>query len=343
MKRTLGIISLSLTLAFSINSYSFAAANNTTEFENIQINYEKDLGHENRTKDEIVRDLVNDGLSFEDAEYYAKLDILVNQLEKRNIEVNFDNTPDYSDQYVKAHKKELRDQALNLDKKALKAVLSKNKAMNQGVKDLNNVLDLMQEKYKDNKEMENRVIEIKYADGSSLIFNTGIVKEQEKTKEVKPQSTLLGGPWNKTADIDSVNATDNDGGTYRSTTSWSYVSGASYAKVTDVLRWSFNGKSDLTLSYLSDEGASSYAGVVTVDKEYRSNHKTGYNDDWHVVQGYTDVQFKVSGSFSASFKVLGISVNAGAGWHQYAITEAVRFPTTSEGAYGVYYYAGQYY
>lgn len=53
--------------------------------------------------------------------------------------------------------------------------------------------------------------------------------------------------------------------------------------------------------------------------------------------------FEVSGSFSATFKVISISFNKGAGWHQYAIAEVVRFPTTTEGAYGVYYSAATYF
>lgn len=90
-----------------------------------------------------------------------------------------------------------------------------------------------------------------------------------------------------------------------------------------------------TLTYYSDTGASSYAGVVIVDKKYLSNHKTGYDVvDEYVLQGYTDVVFKVSGSFSTSAWGIGISVNAGAGWHQYCITEVINFGNGS--GWGVY-------
>lgn len=95
------------------------------------------------------------------------------------------------------------------------------------------------------------------------------------------------------------------------------------------------------MGYNSDTGASSYAGVVLVDKEYLSNHRTGSIDGDDVLQGYTDVVFKVSGSFSAKAWALSISVNAGAGWHQYCVTEIINFGEGS--AWGAYGYPATYF
>jgi len=186
-----------------------------------------------------------------------------------------------------------------------------------------------------------QTIEIKYPDGSSLVMEGETYKESE-LNEVEPQ-TLLSGPWNRDHMYDGINAVANNGGTFTTRTTWRFYAG-SYASVTDVLRWKFGGKSDLTIDFLSDEGAASYAGVVKIDNENLSNHKTGYFYDEHVLQGYTGVRFSVTGTFSASFKdILSVSVNAGGSWYQYAISEVNRFPSLTSGAYGVYHAAGTYF
>lgn len=244
------------TLVFAqFNLPASAQEINQNKINGLNVNYEEDLGHENRTKDEIVTELLSEGVPLEDAEFYAKLDILANQMEINNIELTLDDVETYSNSYVKANPNEIREQALALDKRALTTLLKQHQNFADSTKEVDKINKFNEEFNKTNNASPMEVIEIKYADGSSTILETSTVKDNEGSDSVSPQ-VLLRGPWNKTADMDnSFNAVDNAGGSF--TTTWRFFAGISYASVTDVLKWKFGGKSDLTIDYISDSGASS--------------------------------------------------------------------------------------
>lgn len=330
MKKFIIIVLTSLIVITVISPAS--ASQPTNDLSQLKVNYESGLGHTGKTKDEMIGQFVKEGMSYDDAEYYAKLDILVATLENQGIKVNFDGIEDYSDEYVKANKKELRKKALdNLDKKALKAIISRNDATKRGNDDIQNIINFKRKIKVNQQDTFDQTIEVKYPDGSSVVFSSNTYGENEY-EEVKPQ-TYLSGPWGSNeAYIDTNWIDDIDGGNFVSTTDWRFYSSGHYARVNDTSRWSYSGKSDLTLSWLSNEGSSSSAGIVLVDREYLSNKKSGYESSGaHVLQGYTDIIFKTTGSFSATYLGLGLTVNGGATWHQYAITEIVRVKETSKG------------
>ncbi|KGR83518.1 hypothetical protein CD30_19410 [Ureibacillus massiliensis 4400831 = CIP 108448 = CCUG 49529] len=335
------------TVALFMTQFSFSVPVSAKEvvkkpFESLKVNYEKDLGHEGRTKDEIINELLNDGLSYEDAEYYAKMDILVHQIEEQNIDISINESDKLSNAYIKSNGKNLRNQALNLDKRAFVAMVEQNDAFLKGHKDVQKVKKFNEE-HSISLNSPVQVIEINYPDGSKVVMEGSTVEEQV-TDKVETQ-TWLTGPWTAETRINdgSDGFNDDDGGTYTTRTTWRFVAG-SYASVQDVLRWKFGGKSDLTIDYISDEGSASYAGVVTIRNIDKENYKTGYSSEReHILQGYTDAEFAVSGAFSATFGVLSVDVEAGAGWSQFAISEIVRFNTTNNGSIMIFYTAGTYF
>jgi hypothetical protein len=306
--------------------------------QDININYETDLGHDNRTKSAIIEELTGNGLSVEDASFYAKMDILTAQMEKRGIVFEGDNVTEYDELYVKANKEKVRKEALDQDLKAIKSLLKINQAAFAGAKDIERA-------QKTNKGFKQEMnYEIKYPDGSSVSFYSKDAPSQPADDTVKTNvnDTELLGPWDESSVWYGSNFTADPAMNYTSTREWSYNYGVSYAKIKDILGW-HHANGSTVIQYISDTGATSYAGVVSIDLEYLSNHQSGNNGvGQYVLQGYTDARFKVSGSFTASFgQYLSISVDAGAGWHQYCIAEILLFDG-AQNAVGAYGYAGQF-
>ncbi|UOF92569.1 hypothetical protein LSG31_10665 [Fodinisporobacter ferrooxydans] len=131
------------------------------------------------------------------------------------------------------------------------------------------------------------------------------------------------GPWTQSALL----GVDGDGdGNWVSTTQWEYQDGVSYSKVEDQLNWteSNKGYSNQEAVGTLDQGSEASYGVVQVNTFSNSNmpYTTSTNGSSTWVQGYTDVFFQVSSSFSASYAGLSISVSSGGQWHQFAVTEA---------------------
>ncbi|MGG4394990.1 hypothetical protein ABEX25_11895 [Paenibacillus thiaminolyticus] len=328
------LVGLSFFVIFGSAISPISAKQSNEHEQALEINYETDLGHENRTKDEIIQELMGEGYSLDDSNFYAKMDILAAQLENNGIVLE-DTANEYSDLYIKANKEEIRKKALELDPSAIKALFKSSQSMSLGNEDIEKAQQLIKPF---NDEMK---YNIKYPDGSSATFYIKTSSNEYQQEGIKT-NTNLSGPWNQSEGFTGENFEANPSSEYTTTTWWSYNAGISTAKVEDVLKWGHRDKSSV-IDFVSDTGSSFYAGVVKIDTEYLSNSQTGYNSEReYVLQGYTDVVFTVSASFSASFgKYLGISVDAGAGWHQYCIAEILLF-SPSKNAIGTYGSAGQF-
>ena len=313
-------------------------------------------------------ELQKNGLSSEDADYYARLDSMVKQMEKEKIEVDVADAPDLPKNFTITNENQLRKKILNKDKSALKEALrSEINLRATGPADLEKQL---KEDIKNNISRESYTIT--YPDGSTISFSSGIKKIGELTnivdttkKQTKVHSNSIqninasndntpniSGPWNEVTRMGfTANYAKNGAGIYTSTVTWTYSSPAGYSKVSDNFTWKFkpdkrwecdketstcNWAYYNTVERISDTGSSSGLGVVIVDNENLSN--MGWRTTaglYESIQGYTDVRFKVSGSFSASFLKLSIGVNAGNSWHQYAIQEVDGFSHITS-------YAGQF-
>jgi len=294
VKKLIGLTSLTLLLIFSCASIVFAA------------DYVK-VGER-----AVVEELVADGLSLNDAEYYAALDKYVKELEAKGEKIDFSSAEDLDDEWVRSHPVDFRNKILTGDKAALKKA-----ALNQAFLKGNKDIKLLQENDKKKGIIRNKYT-VKYPDGSSLSFSGETVKEKDINEKVST-NTNLDGPWNES---DFIKETfPGSAGNYTSTTEWRYSSGVNYSKVKDVLNWYWSDNDDYYAYYISDTGASASYGVVTVASESLSNHINTSTTDLSGFAGYTDIRFQVSGSFSGSYLGLGISIGAGGTWHQYAVAE----------------------
>ena len=322
-KRLCVVITLLSVFLFTICTPVFAesdSSSNKKSLKDLEVNYKTMLGHKDRTHDQLVQELLNDGLTQEDAEYYADIDILANQIELQNINIEDDlkGVQKLSDQYVRTNPDELRQNALKKDPSALKTILSQNEAIISGPNDSRQaVAQAVKTEKKDDKGYK---VTVQYPDGSKYILSSNTVKTEDESSSVTP-NTFVVGPWNS-SDWFNYDAKWT-AGSYSTTTEWQYQSGTSIAKVKDLFSWTYTTSPSEKTTYVNDTGASSYAGVVSIDLEYLSNHtNTTATGQSQYIQGYTDVRFKVSQNFSASFQgYITISCDSGSGWHEYAVTE----------------------
>ncbi|KEO81683.1 hypothetical protein [Tumebacillus flagellatus] len=269
---------------------------------------------------EIVNDLLQDGLSLDDAKYYAELDGLVKQLSNDNKVVSFNGVEEVSDDYARTHPQEMRKRVLKLDPAALKKAAKSNvNLMEHGQTDIQKQIESDRK-----KNSIKQSYEVKYPDGSKVTMKFGTEKAVDSSTDKVETNTHVIGPWNSSSFMfmdPGVTASGN----YNTWCEWSFSSGVNYSKLKDILNWNYNKTSSVstdTTRAVSDTGSSASYGVVQIDNESLSNIGS-YNAQgvWQYIQGYTDVRFKVTASFSASYMGLGVSGNAGAQWHQYAINE----------------------
>lgn len=134
----------------------------------LSINYATMVGHEGRSYDALIQELLNDGLSQSDAEYYAKLDIFAYQTELQNIDVNsgLKDVQPLSDQFARINPDEVRERALNLDPSALKTILNQNEAMVLGHDDANDIIKTISE------TSNGYCVTIEYPDGSKCVMSS---------------------------------------------------------------------------------------------------------------------------------------------------------------------------
>lgn len=252
------LLSLVTSMMFSTPAFAQTSLNTQNKtIDDLEINYTTMLGHEGRSYDELVQEMLKDGLTQDDADYYSKVDILVNQIELQNIDIDtcLKNEQKFSDDYVRLNPDKLKDGVLKLDTRALKTVLSQNDALFQGSNDTKDAAQTLSN--------NGYNVTIEYADGSKAILLGNTVKDQSEDSEVKTNTNFVG-PWNSSYMWD-FDLSDKAAGNYVSTSSWTYTSGVSYANVEDVFHWTL-GTTKKTVTAVSDTGASSYAGVVKVLK-----------------------------------------------------------------------------
>lgn len=114
--------------------------------------------------------LTREGLDKEDAEFYIRLDKIVERLEQCDLEVILDNSiDDITDKDFRNNKEYYRNQILKGDKVALK----------KAFKSLKNIFS--EEEYTEkviNTFANKSAYEIIYPDGSKITYNTKILKEK---------------------------------------------------------------------------------------------------------------------------------------------------------------------
>lgn len=286
--------------------------------------------------DKEVDKLVLEGMTRKDAEYYIKLDKVVDIMEKEGVELRLDgNIEEISDRDFINNKDYYRKKILQGDKSALKkAILSVDRIIN-GKEYTENIVSTFSGK---------SAYEIIYPDGSKIIYNTK--SNENKNKELmenENQESLerkIRKDVNNVVNMEGVekekfvdnHSTKNgyketimdDGLTYAYEKlssregEWSFESGVSFSKVYLYSEFELNDEGVSTIRYARG-GQASY-GIINIA------NSTGATISRAVSQGKdlpaearNEVVFTVSGSFGASFLSLSISVEPGMNWTQYII------------------------
>jgi hypothetical protein len=317
------LLIISSIMFFSVSSATFASTSEKTP----SIDYSKAKGHKGKSKNQLVTELENEGLSKKDADYYAKLDILIAELERQDIHIDLmdESINKLSNDYVRTNPDEYRKKILSLDKSALKTAFANNEGWVKGAEDLEKAFKNKEyQEILENGKPIGKLVTVKYPDGSTVTGSLTVKEANKDEKIVEPNTYVSNTKWDESKLFSSASHTGE--GQWTATTTWQYTSGSNYAKVRDIFTYNRNKHNSSspdfwTISYVADDGTAASAGVALAESEIPSNHKNTSADRYSYLQGYTDVKFKVTGSFSASFSGLGISVTNGATWHQFAVTE----------------------
>lgn len=159
---------------------------------------------------------------------------MVAELERRGIQVSPpNNTVEYSDEYYKANKQKIREKALNLDSSALMTLFKKNKAIENGEKDVKKTVAVLESQLKPAQEFK---YTINYPDGSSVTFSGETTEDIEQDSSEVVTNIELPGPWSSEGEAFYVE-NDNTFGNKVTKTNWEFFAGVSYARVGDTLRW----------------------------------------------------------------------------------------------------------
>ncbi|AIQ10801.1 hypothetical protein [Paenibacillus durus] len=321
-------IPIVFTIVTSLSMSAYASGsipqNDKTEIQSLKINYNLDKGHNNKSKQELIDGMVNEGVNSEDADYYAKLDILAAKLEKESKKINFDEISSYSDEDTNFNMFEIRSKALNLDERAIKTIFEHSSVIARGTKD-------MQELQKSNKSITSlNNATIKYPDGSSVTRTGEVVKIKPETDESYTTDTWYPGPWSGAFGEDDmyqeVNLTSS--GYYYDTNDIKFESSSYWAKVNNTFTYQIknNGYTDhqkWSVHYINSQGASSSSGFITVTDSATHQGESATGDDY--IQGYTAAKFTISSSVGGEIGFYGIalnfSVSGGDSWNEYAIVE----------------------
>jgi hypothetical protein len=335
------LISLSLAFTFSVVMSLPAGAsevysqNDSNSLSSLEINYDLDTGHNNRSKKEILDDLVNQGVNYEDAEYYAKLDILASKLEQEGIKINFDEIESYPAEYSAYNMFEIRKKALELDKKAIKSLFEHSSVMENGNKDLKSLVKSQSLDVLKSSDALGKTT-VKYPDGSSITMNAESVLI--KADDSYTTDTNWPGPWSGPfgdADMYKQGEVTSSGNWYN-TNDVQFTSPSYWARVNNTYTYQIknNGSTDRnkwSVHYIESTGASSGSGFITVNTEsYQHQGESAVGNDY--IQGYTDARFTVSTSVGGSISFAGVALNfsvtGGDFWHQYAINEVCGYGIT---------------
>jgi len=296
---------------------------------NVKVDYTTDLGHNGKGLQELTSEFLKDGLSKEDAEYYAKMDILFAQIKRHNIDLDLDNVQALDNEYVRANRTLVRQKALNLDKAALKSLL------NQSATTIDKKTE--QEALKQLKDGVNEVT-ITYEDGSTRTIKT--TKQDITITSVPISNTsmpkLMGGvsdipgPWGNSYSFLSQDPYITTSGRKSLQTEVTFKSGTYFGKVNDtyfftVYNHGYTDTSKWTAEYYADQGSVSGGGSVVPTDEVDSNHTYETCDANTAMNGFTDGIFTLQASTSTTINLqfldFTFSVSGGAKWHEYAIDQ----------------------
>lgn len=311
------------------------------------INYNTALNRDGLNKMQLINQFLSYGDTQEKAEYYAKLDILVAEVERSNIEIDYTGAKLLDDEYVRTHPEDIEKGIFELNPDVWLTQLESNtKTRLDSSNDLKTVQRENAEFFLLNKDQPNAVVKIKYPDGSVFTSSseiTNFVPDEDgitadpksrvnNTQGITTQATIspsINGPWVHVSNFEQSKLFNSGVGSNKYISEWSQT--ISRSTVINVLKFQVknNGSSNgqnWTTSILSVEGDATGGGVIAPNGGHttaRSSSTTGNyaTGGSQYVMGYTKGSFLTSGNFSAGIQGFGLSFTASQIFSQYSIQQ----------------------
>ncbi len=253
--------------------------------------------------------LTREGLDKEDAEFYIRLDEIVERLEQCDLEVILDNSiEDITDKDFRNNKEYYRNQILKGDKVALK----------KAFKSLKNIFS--EEEYTEkviNTFANKSAYEIIYPDGSKITYNTKNSQRENLNREKNVKKPVMSNQGYEEILMEE-GVSYAYGKVEAKEAEWSFESELSYSKIHLYTEFLLGTDKISKINYARG-GQSSY-GVVNIANSTGATISRTYSEGKEIpAEARNEVIFTVTGSFGASFLILSIGANPGYNWTQYII------------------------
>ncbi len=253
--------------------------------------------------------LTREGLDKEDAEFYIRLDEIVERLEQCDLEVILDNSiEDIADKDFRNNKEYYRNQILKGDKVALK----------KAFKSLKNIFS--EEEYTEkviNTFANKSAYEIIYPDGSKITYNTKNSQRENLNSEKNIKKPVMSNKGYEEILMEE-GVSYAYGKVEAKEAEWCFESELSYSKIHLYTEFLLGTDKISKINYARG-GQSSY-GVVNIANSTGATISRTYSEGKDIpAEARNEVIFTVTGSFGASFLILSIGANPGYNWTQYII------------------------
>ena len=259
--------------------------------------------------DEELLKLTREGLDKEDAEFYIRLDEIVERLEQCDLEVILDNSiEDITDKDFRNNKEYYRNQILKGDKVALKKAFKSLKNIFSGEEYTEKVINTFANK---------SAYEIIYPDGSKITYNTKNSQRENLNREKNIKKPVMSNQGYEEILMEE-GVSYAYGKVEAKEAEWCFESELSYSKIHLYTEFLLGTDKISKINYARG-GQSSY-GVVNIANSTGATISRTYSEGKDIpAEARNEVIFTVTGSFGASFLILSIGANPGYNWTQYII------------------------
>ncbi len=253
--------------------------------------------------------LTREGLDKEDAEFYIRLDEIVERLEQCDLEVILDNSiEDITDKDFRNNKEYYRNQILKGDKVALKKAFKSLKNIFSGEEYTEKVINTFANK---------SAYEIIYPDGSKITYNTKNSQRENLNREKNIKKPVMSNKGYEEILMEE-GVSYAYGKVEAKEAEWCFESELSYSKIHLYTEFLLGTDKISKINYARG-GQSSY-GVVNIANSTGATISRTYSEGKDIpAEARNEVIFTVTGSFGASFLILSIGANPGYNWTQYII------------------------
>jgi len=261
-------------------------------------------------KNEIIAELMQDGLSRKDAEYYAELDTMIRKMELSGETIQLDAVDATETRVALANQVEFRERVLQKDPAAIKCALSMSSNLFLGQEDMKDLTRTYQ------GQNEYTII---YPDGSKIQYAAGSVEAADENRlYASGFSTETFGSGTNTS--------------YSNYDGWGeYVMSnpSNYSKNRVDCEYTYSA-TGVTMNYV--EGNQSSYGFVLISNSNGGEISREKSTSTAPAEANNQVVFQVSGSLGVGKEIrlvgvdISVSIAAGANW-----TQTVYFRVTKNG------------